>query len=113
MEKYIKREDLGEALEAIANVAMENADELYTEIAIHHRWSGKGVVMSVKVLDANNYKRLEEVDYFIVADSSVDAQAMFAEALGKKAHHDKWLAEQEAQTAAAKEQEVESNNEEE
>lgn len=113
MDKYIKKEDLGEALEAIANVAMENADELYTEIAIHKRWRGEGVAMSVKVLDANNYKRLEEVDYFIVADSDVDAQAMFAEALSKKAHHDKWLAEQEAQAAAAKEQKVESNKEEE
>ena len=113
MEKYIKREDLGEALGAIAKIAMENADALWTEITIRNNWRGEGVAMTVKVLDAYNYKRLEEVDYFIVADSSVDAQAMFAEALDKKAHHDKWLAEQEAQAAAAKEQNVESNNEEE
>ena len=104
MEKYIKREDLGEAMEAIAKVAMENAGALWTEITIRNNWRGEGVAMSVKVVDAYNYKRLEEVDYFIVADSGVDAQAMFAEALAKKAHHDKWLTEQ---------QNVEPNNEEE
>ena len=110
MEKYIKKEDLGEALGSIAKIAMENADALWTEITIRNNWRGEGVAMTVKVVDAYNYKKLEEVDYFIVADSSVDAQAMFADALAKKEHHDKWLAGAHAEAAK---QEVEPKAEEE
>lgn len=114
MEKYIKREDLGEALEAIARVAIENADAFWTDITIRKSWRSEDcVVMTVKVADANNFKKFKEVDYFIVGGSDLGAVEMFAEARSMKEHHDKWLAEQEAQAAAAKEQEVESNKEEE
>ena len=111
MDKYIKREDLGEALGAIAKIAMENADAFWTDITIRKSWrSEDGVVMTVKVADAKNFKRFKEVDYFVVGGSDLDAVEMFAEARSMKEHHDKWLAEQEAQAA---EQKVESNNEEE
>lgn len=98
MDKYIKREDLGEALDAIARVAMENADALWTDITIRKSWRSEGgVVMAVNVADATNFKKLKEVNYFIVGGSDLDVVEVFAEALA----------------AQAAEQNVESNNEEE
>ena len=113
MDKYIKKEDLGEALKTIARCALENAESLRTEIGFRENWSGTGVAMEIKVMDAKTYCRLKEVTYVIVGDSALDSEQMYAESLAIKAHADKVQAEQEAQAAAAKEQEVESNNEEE
>ena len=89
MDKYIKREDLGEALKTIARCAAENAESLRTEIEFHENWSGTGVVMEIKVVDAKTYRRLKEVTYVIVGDSALDSEQMYAESLAIKAHADK------------------------
>lgn len=107
MDKYIKREDLGEALKTIARCAVENAEALRTEIGFRENWSGTGVVMEIKVMDSKTYRRLKEVTYVIVGDSALDSEQMYAESLAIKAHADKVQAE------AAKEQRVEPKAEEE
>lgn len=93
MDKYIKREDLGEALKTIARCAVENAESLRTEIGFRENWSGTGVAMEIKVMDAKTYRRLKEVTYVIVADSELDCEQMYAESLAIKAHADKVQAE--------------------
>lgn len=93
MDKYIKREDLGEALKTIARCAVENAEALRTEIGFRESWSGTGVVMEIKVMDAKTYRRLKEVTYIIVGDSALDSEQMYAESLAIKAHADKVQAE--------------------
>lgn len=67
MDKYIKREDLGEALEAIARVAMENADSVRTEITIAKGWR-ENVELKVTVRDNKSFKLLAE-DAFILVDA--------------------------------------------
>ncbi len=93
MDKYIKREDLGEALQTIARCAVENAEALRTEIGFRENWSGTGVVMEIKVMDAKDYRRLKEDTYVIVGDSALDCEQMYAESLAMKAHADKVQAE--------------------
>jgi hypothetical protein len=67
MDKYIKREDLGEAMEAIARCAMENAESLRTEITIAKGWKGN-VELRVTVHSNESFKSLAE-DAFIVVDA--------------------------------------------
>lgn len=67
MDKYIKREDLGEALEAIARCAMENAGKIRTEITIVKGWK-ENVEFRVTVRDNESYKSLVE-DSFIVVNA--------------------------------------------
>jgi hypothetical protein len=66
MDKYIKREDLGEAMEAIARCAMENAESLRTEITIAKGWK-ENVELRVTVR-GESFKSLAE-DAFIVVDA--------------------------------------------
>lgn len=94
MDKYIKKEDLGEALENIARCAIENAEALRTEIEFRKNWSGTGVAMEIKVMDAKTYRRLKEVTYVIVENSALDSEQMYAESLAIKAHADKVQAEE-------------------
>jgi hypothetical protein len=64
MDKYIKREDLGEAMEAIAMCAMENVGKIHTEISISKGWK-ENVEIKVVARDAS-YKTLAESVYTIV-----------------------------------------------
>ena len=98
MDKYIKREDLGEALEAIAKVAMENADTVRTEIAIAKGWKGN-VEINVTVRGSESYKKLAE-DTFMVMNEVKPAE-----------YCDAILAAIDLKES--KEQNVEPNNEEE
>ena len=104
MDKYIKREDLGEALKTIARCAVENAEALRTEIGFHENWSGTGVVMEIKVMDAKTYCRLKEDTYVIVGDSALDSEQMYAESLAIKAHADKVQAERDEVEPKAEEE---------
>jgi hypothetical protein len=67
MDKYIKKEDLGEAMEAIARCAMENAESLRTEITIAKGWK-ENVELRVTVRGNESFKSLAE-DAFIVVDA--------------------------------------------
>lgn len=66
MEKYIKRENLGEALEAIARCAMENADSIRTEITITKGWKGN-VEFRVTVRDNESFNTLAEDTLTVVS----------------------------------------------
>lgn len=72
MDKYIKREDLGEALEAIAKCAMENAGKVRTDITLEKGWKGN-VEVRVTVHDSESYKKLAE-DAFVVIDAVKPAE---------------------------------------
>lgn len=67
MEKYIKREDLGEAMEAIARCAIENAENVRTEMKVAKNWNGN-VQLDVIVRDCETFKSLAEAAYVIVDD---------------------------------------------
>lgn len=67
MDKYIKREDLGEAMEAIARCAIENADSFRTEINITKGWK-ENVEIRVTVRNNESFRSLAE-DAFIVVDA--------------------------------------------
>lgn len=67
MGKYIKREDLGEAMEAIARCAMENAENVRTEMKVAKNWNGN-VQLDVIVRDCKTFKSLAEAAYVIVDD---------------------------------------------
>jgi hypothetical protein len=67
MDKYIKRADLGEALEAIAGCAMENAGKIRTEITLEKGWMGN-VEVRVTVRDNESFAKLAE-DAFVVIDA--------------------------------------------
>ena len=66
MDKYIKREDLGEALEAIARCAMENADNFRTEISVAKGWKDN-VEIRVSVRDRASFKTLAEDTFTVVS----------------------------------------------
>ncbi|MBR4855679.1 MAG: hypothetical protein IKU94_03530 [Bacteroidaceae bacterium] len=66
MDKYIKREDLGEALKAIARCAMENAGKIRTEITIEKGWKGS-VELKVTVRDEQSFNTLAEDTFMVVS----------------------------------------------
>lgn len=100
MDKYIKREDLGEAMEAIARCAIENAENVRTEMKVAKNWNGN-VQLDVIVRDCETFKSLAEAAYVIVDD------------VKPAEYGDVMIAALDAKAQAAKEQEVEPNNEEE
>lgn len=103
MEKYIKVEDLGEAIMKVADAAIKNADKVRTELEFV-KW-GDDVEMRVKVIDRVTFASLAKQDYVIVMDVvAEDVANIVAAAVAAKA---------KADAEAAKEQEVEPNNEEE
>ena len=66
MDKYIKREDLSEAMEAIAHRAMENADSIRTEITITKGWKGN-MELKVTVRDNESFHTLAEDTFTVVS----------------------------------------------
>jgi hypothetical protein len=103
MDKYIKKEDLGEAIMKVAEAAIKNADKVRTELEFV-KW-GDDVEMRVKVIDRVTFASLAKQDYVIVMDVvAEDVANIVAAAVAAK---------EKADAEAAKEQEVEPNNEEE
>lgn len=63
MNKYIKKEDLSEAMKVIADLAVASVDKYITEVCI--RSLSDVVTMRVVVRNADNYVRLAELEYTI------------------------------------------------
>ena len=65
MEKYIKKEDLGEVIAVIAASAAENADDIRTEINIAKGWRER-LEVKVTVRSRHSFNTLAEDEYVIL-----------------------------------------------
>ena len=65
MEKYIKREDLGEVIAAIAASTAENAEDIRTDINIAKGWNDR-LEVKVIVRSRHSFMTLAENEYVIL-----------------------------------------------
>ena len=109
MEKYINKEDLGGIMEYIASQALACIDTLEVRTAVRKSYYDLAI-LEVVVRDRKTWDTIVDKEYGIIdavcdCYDIVDQTIKLAQQI--KAH------EAAAQAEAAKEQEVESNNEEE